>query len=538
MILQSRFYKSKKLLLVEDCEPVRASIKGMLQQIGFTEITAVANASAGLMHAQQQQFDFIVADFQLGEGKDATQFFAELKLQGLLKPGACFAIISAEPVRQPVHGVLVGQPDCFLLKPFSFIELERKLAKAFQTSIALRKVYQAANAEDYPAALVHADDVVKQHPALTLQALRLKAEVMLMAGEAASALALYQSICQQRDFSWASLGQAIALIQLARYQEATAQLHSLVKHAELRPEALACLVQLALLQSELAQAKDAVQELLRYNATDTFYQQYYGNLLHLMDDDAAAADYWQKLLQQYRFSAFDHIEPYLALSRSVLHAAQHADLASYKQRMQQFFDILNGIPLKLLTAQGAAQQKILLAHGYLLLGEGAKSEHLLTEVNAVNMPLPLSSIMDLAWYHFAGDNSKEMKVLLQQAGTLAETLSKNGQGIAPLLVKHFTKMLATRTQQLQQWQQLGTEQLQDNKPKAALQTLRSAFLLCPADRTTTLNLVQVLGMLPGHKALVSLAAAALGLLNSSALSSAERSRLTALTNNLSELYLD
>ena len=538
MILQSRFYKSKKLLLVEDCEPVRASIKGMLQQIGFTEITAVADASAGLMQAEQQQFDFIVADFQLGDGKDASQFFAELKLQGLLKPGACFAIISAEPVRQPVHGVLGGQPGCYLLKPFSFIELEKKLAKAFQTAIALRKVYQAAKAEDYPGALLHADDVVKQHPALTLQALRLKAEVMLMAGDAAAALALYQSICQQRDFSWASLGQALALIQLTRYQEAEVLLQSLVKLDELRPEALACLVQLALLQNELGQAKDGVQELLRYNATDTCYQQYYGNLLHLTDEDSAAVDYWQKLLRQYRFSAFDHIEPYLALSRSVLRSAQLADLAVYKQLLQQFFDTLNSIPLKLLTGQGAAQQKILLAHGYLLRGEGAKSEQLLSEVGAVKMRLPLSSLMDLAWYYFAADNIKEVKVLLQQAGMLAETLSKSGQGIAPLLVKHFTKMLATRTQQLRQWQQLGTEQLQDNKLKAALQSLRSAFLLCPAHRTTALNLVQVLGMLPGHKALVSLAAAALGQLNSSALSSAERSRLTTLTNNLSELYLD
>lgn len=538
MILQRRFYKSKKLLLVEDCEPVRASIKGMLQQIGFTEITAVADASAGLMQAEQQQFDFIVADFQLGDGKDASQFFAELKLQGLLKPGACFAIISAEPVRQPVHGVLGGQPDCYLLKPFSFIELEKKLAKAFQTAIALRKVYQAAIAEDYPGALVHADDVVKQHPALTLQALRLKAEVMLMAGDAASALALYQSICQQRDFSWASLGQALALIQLTRYQEATVQLQSLAKLDELRPEALACLVQLALLQNELGQAKDGVHELLRYNATDTLYQQYYGNLLHLTDEDSAAVDYWQKLLRQYRFSAFDHIEPYLALSRSVLRSAQLADLAGYKQLLQQFFDTLSSIPLKLLTGPGAAQQKILLAHGYLLRGEGAKSEQLLSEVDAVKMRLPLSSLMDLAWYYFSADNIKEVKVLLQQAGMLAETLSKSGQGIAPLLVKHFTKMLAARTQQLRQWQQLGTEQLQDNTLKAALQSLRSAFLLCPAHRTTALNLVQVLGMLPAHKALVSLAAAALGQLNSCALSSAERSRLTTLTNNLSELYLD
>lgn len=538
MILQSRFYKSKKLLLVEDCEPVRASVKGMLQQIGFEQITAVADASAGLAQAQKQQFDFIVADFQLGEGKDASQFFAELKRQGWLKAGACFAIMSAEPVRQPVHGVLAGQPDCYLLKPFSFIELEKKLAKAFQTAVALRKIYQAVADADYPAALAQADEVVKQHPPLTLQTLRLKAEVMLAAGEGAAALALYQYVCQQRDFSWARLGQAIALLQLTRFDEAAEQLQGLVKQDEVRPEALGYLVQLTLLQGEFAQAKSWVQELLRYNPTDNFYQQYYGNLLHLTDDDEAAIVYWQKLLQQYRFSAFDHIEPYLALSRGLLLTAQQADLANHTLLLKQFFDTLQSIPLKLLTPQGLVQQNILLAHGYLLKGDGAKSEASQAEAAAADASLPLCSVLDLAWYQFACNEIKAATDTVQQANSLASGLSSNGENMAPLLVKQFAKKLSNSGQQLQQWQQQGAQQLQENKPKAALQALRNAFLICPAHSTSALNLVQVLGLLPGHKALKPLANAALQLLNSKALTSSERSRLSGLVDKLPELYLD
>ncbi|MBV2129390.1 response regulator [Arsukibacterium indicum] len=538
MILQSRFYKSKKLLLVEDCEPVRASVKGMLQQIGFEQITAVADASAGLVQAQKQQFDFILADFQLGDGKDGSQFFTELKLQGWLKNGACFAIMSAEPVRQPVHGVLAGQPDCYLLKPFSYVELEKKLAKAFQTGIALRKIFQAAAAADYPAALAQADEVVKQYPALTLQTLRLKAEVMLAAGDGRSALALYQYVCEQRDFSWARLGQAIALLQLARFAEADAALQALLKHEDIKPEALAHLVQLALAQGELAQARDWVLELLRYNATDNLYQQYYGNLLQLLADDAAATAYWQKLLQQYRFSAFDHIEPYLALGRNQLKAAQAADLAGFNLQLKQFFDTLNSVPLKLLTVDSAARQKILLAHGYLLQGEGAKSEALIAEVQAIEFELPISSMLDLAWYYFASNDSQAASQWLQQATAAANTLSKSGEGMASLIVKHFSSMLASSSKQLRVWQQQGSQQLQENKPKAALQALRSAFLLCPGHSATALSLVQVLGILPGHKALKPLASGVLQLLNSQALSAKDRSRLAGLTEHLPELYLE
>ncbi|MDP5190071.1 response regulator, partial [Rheinheimera baltica] len=97
MISQASFYKSKRLLLVEDCEPVRASIKGMLQQIGFEDITAVADATQAMPLVKKDSFDFILADFDLGSGKDASQFFAELSQQGLMHVNCCFLMFSAEP---------------------------------------------------------------------------------------------------------------------------------------------------------------------------------------------------------------------------------------------------------------------------------------------------------------------------------------------------------------------------------------------------------------------------------------------------------
>ena len=117
MISQASFYKSKKVLLIEDCEPVRASIKGMLQQIGFDNITTVADAAQAMPLANQDSFDFILADFDLGSGKDALQFFTDLSQQAILRVGCCFILMSAEPRRMPVLGLLQGAPDAFILKP-------------------------------------------------------------------------------------------------------------------------------------------------------------------------------------------------------------------------------------------------------------------------------------------------------------------------------------------------------------------------------------------------------------------------------------
>ena len=68
--LNPKFYKSKKVLIVDDCDPVRASIKGMLQKIGFEHIAQAPDANTAIANCTEILYDFILSDFNLGEGKD------------------------------------------------------------------------------------------------------------------------------------------------------------------------------------------------------------------------------------------------------------------------------------------------------------------------------------------------------------------------------------------------------------------------------------------------------------------------------------
>ena len=141
MTLTPKFYKHKKVLVVDDCDPVRASIKSMLQKIGFDHIATVSDANAAIANCTEIQYDFILSDFSLGEGKDGYQLFEALRHLSLLKSSCCYLIISAESQRQIVHGVVELQPDSYLLKPFTFIQLEKRLMRALQIKTALAKAY-------------------------------------------------------------------------------------------------------------------------------------------------------------------------------------------------------------------------------------------------------------------------------------------------------------------------------------------------------------------------------------------------------------
>lgn len=77
--MEPSFLSVKRVLLVDDCAPVRASIKGMLQQIGFKFIYQAKDALEAHALCEQHSFDFILCDFNLGDCQDGYQLFETFK---------------------------------------------------------------------------------------------------------------------------------------------------------------------------------------------------------------------------------------------------------------------------------------------------------------------------------------------------------------------------------------------------------------------------------------------------------------------------
>ncbi|MDX3774411.1 response regulator [Chromatiaceae bacterium AAb-1] len=537
MIFQSSFYKSKKILLIEDYEPVRASIKGMLQQIGFENITSVADAAQAMAQAARKPFDFILADFELGDGKDALQLFDDLKQQSLLKPGCCFAVMSAEPRRLPIHGMIEGIPDGFLLKPFTYIELEKRLAKALQSKLELRKVYLALHNKDLKEAQLQLDEVIKTSPAYTLMALRLKAEMLLAAKDYNAAHQLYSKISQQRDFNWAHLGSAIALLRLEQYAAAEQALQGLLRYDDTRPEVLDWLIRLYLQQQDLPQAEEQMTELLKLWPKDTARQHALG-ILYLVSDKADdAIRHWQKLIQQYRFSVFDSTEYYLDLARLLTDQCQSADIAHFNSALRKADEVLNSIPQKLISEQLEPQLLLLRARLYLLHGRMTEARDLVTEHEFMqdDIALPVAALADKVRLLFALGNLKQAEHCLEQLRNLTpgDDLTADCQR---LLQQHLLQHDALLRAKIREWNQGGIADADAADYKAALIKLRQAFMYMPYNTSLAINLLHVLSKLPPHKALTTLARTVLNVLEFQELPPASQQKLALIKPLLPELY--
>ncbi|WP_333608160.1 tetratricopeptide repeat protein [Arsukibacterium sp.] len=534
MIYPKQFYQSKKVLLIEDCEPVRAAIKGMLQQIGFNHITTVADSTSALQQAAAQSFDFFVADYQLGVGKDAFQMFRQLQQQSHLKTGACFVIISAETVRQPVFGLVNGLPDAYLLKPFSYLQLEKRLGKALQSILALRKVSKALVEHNYSAAIEQADELIKQQPVYTLLALRYKGESLLAAGQHEAAFSLYSHILQQRDFSWAALGQAIALFKQQQFEQAESLLLALSKREECRLDALDWLCRLYMQSRRFDDLLPELQEYGRQSKQNALVQQLQAELAVLLQQADAGA-LWEKYISQYRFSDFDNSAVYLALARWQLANLTRCDLAQFNTQRQALLEVLNSIPQRLLS-ECAIPQQLLLSHLALLSGDNTDAVRLCQELQADQ--LPLLCRIDLARLHFAlgrADNAEQILAEAQQAPAERPACAQQlADYLLPLQLEQAVEELQQSRLQLQQLSNEGSQQLQAAKPKAALLALRQAFLLMPANTGIALNLLQALLALGPHKALAPLQQSVLQLLGTFKLNSTQQQRLAQMQQQLAQ----
>lgn len=538
MIFQASFYKSKKLLLIEDCEPVRASIKGMLQQTGFEDITTAADALQALALVKKQRFDFILADFDLGAGQDALQFLAELQQQALLRVGCCFLLMSAEPRRLPVLGALQGAPDAFILKPFSYLELEKRLAKAWNLRAKLRKAYQALQDNDYQAAQLELDQVINARSSASLTALRLMGEVLLREGNFAAAQKLYEQVLQQRDFSWARLGQAVSVLQQQDYSAAEAMLQPLLELDEIRPEALQWLACLHMQQAEFSQAKQYLSELLRAQSTHMEAHLASASAIQLSGNLDEAIKYWQKLIQQYRFSGFDRAEFYLELSRLLLLQAQQGGLTDTSAKLKKALDALSSMPNKLQQDKTQAAVALLRGRISVLQGNFADAKQQLALMPAVAELADPASWYDAASLAFALGEltiSEQYLTALGQNRIVCGSLDSCRQRVVAAYLQQHEQQLRS---QIRQWNQAGMELIQQGKPLQAMTPFGQAFVYMPCNAALVLNMLQVLTELPAEKKWHSVAKMALSALEFSSKTSANQQRLASLLAKLPELYLN
>lgn len=206
-----------KTLIIEDLEKVASAIEQQLRQTKYQgvvhKVKDVQNALARIKAAHEEPYDLILCDYNLGEGTNGQQLLEYLRSERLIPRKTAFIMITAESSYAKVASAVELIPDGYLLKPFTLDGLIQRIEFGLEKRDVLKEALALIDQEipDYPSAIKSCNAIILAANKFSLEALKLKAECLLLLNQWGEASSVYDKIITWRPTPWAEVGLARAL---------------------------------------------------------------------------------------------------------------------------------------------------------------------------------------------------------------------------------------------------------------------------------------------------------------------------------------
>ncbi len=297
-------YGQLRALVVDDFPGMRSALKMTLSNFGMARIDLASNAAEAIFRVQNNHYDVILCDFNLGEGRDGQQLLEELRYRRLIQLQTVFIIVTAESVYEKVVATAELAPDDYMLKPFSAEVMRNRLESILRRKLAFAVVYQRHEAGDLEAAIAACDRIIHETPRYLVDALRFKGESLNALGRFAEAEALYTQIIQMRPIPWARLGLAKSLHQQQKDVAAEEILRELLGHSPELVAAYDLLSDVRLARNDEIGAQAALQAGVDISSRTVRRQQKLGTLAMDNGDLDTANTAYAAAIEKGRHSIF------------------------------------------------------------------------------------------------------------------------------------------------------------------------------------------------------------------------------------------
>ncbi len=221
--------KGKKILIIDDFQEMRALLKSMVTSLTPDLIELAQNGEEAIEFMENNAFDIVFCDYNLGKGKDGQQVLEEAKHRKLLPYSAVYIMTTAENSSDMVMGAIDYIPDDYISKPFNRSLIHSRLKKQLDKKDNLGKVSAALSNNNYNKAIQLCDALLANKPANRLDILKVKGEQLSKIGEYDKAADLYESIIEERDIPWAYLALGKVRCFQKKYEEAIEVFEGLIK---------------------------------------------------------------------------------------------------------------------------------------------------------------------------------------------------------------------------------------------------------------------------------------------------------------------
>ncbi len=311
-------YSQKRCLIVDDVPEVRTSLNRVLTDFGSNRVDTAGSAEEAIEICDRHQYDIVLADYNLGPGKNGQQLLEELRFHNLLLKSSLFIMITAENASHYVLHTLENQPDDYVNKPITKDSLRARLDQALLKNEALMPIKKALDLNKINTAISSCQALLDNNTKYKNDVKKIYGELLIKQSRFAEAQLVYSSTGADKRPLWAEIGIALTHILTKSYDEAESVLNALLSQNQYCVEAHDLLAQIYQEKDNLTRAQHQLSMAVQISPRSISRQRAMGKVSCLAGDRKASVRAYRAALKQSKGSCHETPEDYLSLAQGLI----------------------------------------------------------------------------------------------------------------------------------------------------------------------------------------------------------------------------
>jgi tetratricopeptide (TPR) repeat protein len=329
--------KGKKVLIIDDFQEMRVMLRTMIEPLAPDMIKLAQNGEEAIERLEENKFDVVFCDYNLGKGKDGQQVLEEAKHRELLGYSSIYMMATAENTSEMVMGAIDFLPDDYISKPFNRTVIHARLKKLLEKKENLNDISQAMSEKNYKKALMHCNKLLESKPPNRLDLLKTKGELLIKLGEYDKAADMYEDIIEERDIPWAymSLGKVRYLQE--DYEEALEVFEGLVKENSSNVSAYDWLAKTYEAMSDFSKAQEMLNIGVSKSPKSLLRQRNLAHVAYKNEDLETAKSAYEHAIDVGQHSCYKQPDDYNGLAKTLVDSGKPDDAFQVVEKINKDF---------------------------------------------------------------------------------------------------------------------------------------------------------------------------------------------------------
>lgn len=381
-------YSQQRCLIVDDMPDVRGALKRILVDFGVSAVDTAGTAEEAVELCELHSYDIVLADYNLGPGKNGQQLLEELQHYRLLRYTSLFVIITAEIASHIVIHALEHQPDEYLTKPITRDSLRPRLDQAFLKKQALLDINQALDEQRQDKAIELCREFIAKGARYVNDCRKILIELLCQQCEFAEAKAVLQAMSDERLPIWAKIAMARVHYELEEHEQAKQILKELIQENDRIIEAHDLLAAVYEAQDQHELAKDSLGDALNISPMSPLRQREMARVCHAVGDEKRSVIAYRAAVKHSKNSYQESPEDLLGLANGLLNLYKMDPDKSNAQAAGEALEVLKQLDKKYGRQQDIKLQgKIITADIYDFSGQEVPATKALDEAVSIHQAL-------------------------------------------------------------------------------------------------------------------------------------------------------